>query len=772
MKISLRNSGLVYILLLSIAFHMVNINEFIKAIFAIPGFFIVPYLFGFGIFHIVGHFFNLPDLTKDLISKSIIFWFLGTLLLTIIIVAAQFFGLHILIKNFHILILLTLLITAITNPKSSATIDSIFNINGYSDNKHKVLNLILILSIPIVVIIIAKSYIPFQTNGWAWMNNVMQYQLVIRSIDTGFLMANRIPTIIMILSNSMIFNIDPLSSMWCMPIAATLVFGIGFYLFGYHISKNVQIAILCEFFGLFIMTFNGKIGKNIFTGIPISSSSPTAVIMYATLPILLFFILQYMENLEIRNKKILKENLFLMFFLFIVIIIYFLVGNIDKLTKLTPWSKYCYLVSTIFISFLLVLFLNKFLFTFEKIKHLLFISFIIISVLYLSHPEEAGVYLIIIFLSAGVYFIFKNLMNDYVYIKHISYIIMFIIFVYIFSQILGIIEIETTSPLSKLLYGEKHSSRDFMNFSVKYEYLKYATPTPIFEFLFIGCFVMLLINSNYRNLFVLFMLSITLFIFFLPDTFSTKIFKEITPFMAYTIAFTIYFFIKFPTENIKKGNPNKYFHTLLVLLLIIITLPPTVTPLVERFSTILNQEYYGTTTSYEYYAIKWLKENTGENDRIISDYQTMLIMNPLTNKVWVGDKPMIPEELSKEGYDRMWFIKRDIFLADNSKKAFYSIHNMETEPIHYPEKEYVLYKELGNPRYIVVITPKTSEWIESKDIHPLVFPTLGYINQKHLNLFNNTHYFTRLHNINNLVYIFGINPEPGVPFKLFNNSKS
>lgn len=137
MRIALRNLGLIYITVLSIIFHIVNIDEFLKAIFAIPGFFIVPYLFGFGIFHLVNRFFNFPDTTKDLIPKSIVFWFLGVLLLTIILIVAQFFGLHIIIKNFHVLILLTLLITAITNPKSDTTINTIFNTNEYLNHKLK-----------------------------------------------------------------------------------------------------------------------------------------------------------------------------------------------------------------------------------------------------------------------------------------------------------------------------------------------------------------------------------------------------------------------------------------------------------------------------------------------------------------------------------------------------------------------------------------------------------------------------------------------------------
>lgn len=774
MRISLRRLGFAYVIVLSILFHIININEFIKAILATPGFFIVPYLFGFGIFHIVNRFFNVPNLTKDLVSKSIVFWFLGVLLLTIILIIAQFFGLYAIIKNFHIFILFTLLITIVTNPKSNTTISDISNTNGYLNHKHKLLNLILILIIPTVAIIIAKSYIPFQTFGWGWMDSATQYQPAIRSIYEGFLNDGRPAGIMLILSNSMIFNLDPTSAMWCVPIATNLVFGIGLYLFGYILSKNIQIALLCEFFGLFINTFNGVTGLNIFTIIPLSSSHPAAI-LYGILPILLFFVLHYVGNVETKiiNNKFLKESIFLIFFLFMFTIIYFLSGNINKLTNITPWDRYYVLVATILISFLLVLFLNKFLFTFEKIKHLLFVSFIIVSVFYLFHAEESGVFLTIIFLSAGVYFIFKNLISNRVYIKYISYIIIFITFMYIFSQILGIIEIETTNPLSKLLFGEKYEAMYFMDFSVKYKYLRYANPIPILEFLFIGCFIMAFSKSNYRNLFVLFMLSLTFFIFFFPDAFSRKIFKEITPFMAYIIAFTVYFFIKFLLKFIKKEYYNKYFHILLVSLLIVITLASVVTPFIERFSSIQNQEYHGTTISYEYDAIEWLKENTGENDRIISDYQTMIIMNPLTNKVWIGDKPMMPSELSKEGYDRMWYIKRNIFSSNSSREAFYSIYNMGIEPLHPVEKDYVLYKKIGNPRYIAVITPKTSEWIKrEEDIQPLAFPTLGYVNQKHLSLFDDTYYFTKLYDINNQVYIFGVNPEPGVPFELINNSKS
>ncbi len=41
---------------------------------------------------------------------------------------------------------------------------------------------------------------------------------------------------------------------------------------------------------------------------------------------------------------------------------------------------------------------------------------------------------------------------------------------------------------------------------------------------------------------------------------------------------------------------------------------------------------------------------------------------------------------------------------------------------------------------------------------------------KYLAIFNNTHYFTLLYKDANDIYIFGVNPEPGIPFKIQNDN--
>ena len=245
--------------------------------------------------------------------------------------------------------------------------------------------------------------------------------------------------------------------------------------------------------------------------------------------------------------------------------------------------------------------------------------------------------------------------------RPLFYLLIFSTFVYIVVQKIGLVYIPVTNPLSSLILGKEYLVvlRDF---AYKYNCMRYAHPFPIWELFLAGTFILPLIKWR-KMLPVAFVASSILLFYFLPDSWTFRINRELAPFMAVILAYVTYYMYKLLSRlldhlPIKRENKLRTEGVFFMLLILSISLPLT-QPYIERSSTVIDKSN-GTQSviaSYEYELARWIKENTPKNTRIISDSFTMFILNGLSNRISVVQPAMSTRPLSSEEVEKLSTIK-------------------------------------------------------------------------------------------------------------------
>jgi hypothetical protein len=163
------------------------------------------------------------------------------------------------------------------------------------------------------------------------------------------------------------------------------------------------------------------------------------------------------------------------------------------------------------------------------------------------------------------------------------------------------------------------------------------------------------VNNKQRNFFVLSAFSLALFLYFFPEVFAYRFFREVTPLMAYLISFGLWRI--FDVLDLRKRYSKLIFSTLIILLL----LPSLIVPVYQRYyhsslgDHILSAE--------EYSVSKWLRENTPDNALLISDYVTMQLISTLSNKMLPTPRSYRVDALSQDDIQTIWKIKNMLSIS-------------------------------------------------------------------------------------------------------------
>jgi len=258
----------------------------------------------------------------------------------------------------------------------------------------------------------------------------------------------------------------------------------------------------------------------------------------------------------------------------------------------------------------------------------------------------------------------------------------------------------------------------------------------------------------------------------LPITWTYRIFKELNLFMAYVIAFLLLSLFDYIGRFrirllfIKKSKELRMdaYRLLMLSFLAVILILLLAQPLYYRFSYhckyFPQKEMQTQITIEEWEAALWMRKNLPKNAILISDYFSMWILTPLSNKVWAAEKSMDPPEQVPGLLPQLQYIKHQIFQASSSESAYRAIINIK--PI-WVEEQYVNYIKGNavekNYTWIIVISKRTSEWVRLKDYYGFVWCwEKPEIDEKLVALFQNEHYFKIVYK-NDFLYVITVNEE-------------
>jgi hypothetical protein len=258
------------------------------------------------------------------------------------------------------------------------------------------------------------------------------------------------------------------------------------------------------------------------------------------------------------------------------------------------------------------------------------------------------------------------------------------------------------------------------------------------------------------------MFSLTLLVYFFPDRYTLRAYKELSPFMALVIANSVYHIGRlavkasdyFSRRHIKRLPP--VLSPIYLGLTLILVIPSLVFPVYNRFSfKPPGSQYYSLMADYEYEIAEWLEDHVAENVTIISDYRTMATITPLANKIWTTDKAMNVQDLTEEDQKKITHIKEHIFLAPNPQTAYYATRNL-TIRIPWFETDFIEATRLAPSKLIIILSTRTEKWLEQDGIGDINFPQYGGLNSKYLQNFYDKRYFRLIKNIDDEIYTFEV----------------
>ncbi|MCH8008697.1 MAG: hypothetical protein IIC91_07510, partial [Chloroflexi bacterium] len=198
-----------------------------------------------------------------------------------------------------------------------------------------------------------------------------------------------------------------------------------------------------------------------------------------------------------------------------------------------------------------------------------------------------------------------------------------------------------------------------------------------------------------------------------------------------------------------------------------VVLPALVVPFLQSASTPARVAVYPQVADVEYELAAWFQEHTGENARVVSDSQTMLLLTSLGNKISIAERKFLLEEMSPAGREQMTFIKEAVLGAPTGCAAYAGIRALDgTEPL--PERRYLaaIGQESQEPAYFVVWTAKTFLWATRPEridpvLSPVTVDTMPWWQQGMLP-FRDTRFFRPATQIGHEAYVFEALPAADV----------
>ncbi|RLI98303.1 MAG: hypothetical protein DRP00_02220 [Candidatus Aenigmatarchaeota archaeon] len=725
----------------------INFKAIEISLIALPSFLILPYLFGRSILIAFNKFWHeLGLMPFDPISLFTFSWILGYYLAGILAGILTILHLSFFVKHLSFFMLAITTLTVIHEWLKEGNQRQTFHINP------RILILapfvLLVASLPVATI---KNFLPFPEAVIISTRTdlLAAVQPAYRIWEKGYFPPEgRWPNKLFPYLMLSLYGVEPLQSLWSAPFVLSIMYAFGLFVLAYALSKRLEVAILSVLFGMFTNIHVGWPGQFILR-------FKSEEILYSIFPLVLYSI--YRKVLEIKYRM---SHKFLFFLTFTIVLTFISIHGlftgafigIGTVTSSPEWNFFLMsVIHPILRSFLPLILIPLSLFIKDKSHRGLFLLTCLYSIIfYLWHTDEALLFISVIL----IFIIFCSITLKNNKKRPLIWLLALGTFIYIYTQWIGLLHFPNI-PISAIWNPEIVKNGEDV-FHIKKICFSFAN-REIVRFLLILGGIFTLTSRKKENLLVIAMLSVTLLIYFLPEYHTVRGYKEYAPFMAYTLSYAVYsMYLKIKSFDIRNEKLDKML-SLFILLLILIPIIPTLDdPLIEASIRWSSQGKF--VADYEWEAAEWIRKNLPENVAIISDYETIMILTPLGNKMWITAKGMDVRDLSRNEQCKqvMQIIKYEIFKSNSSENAYLAIQKLRSL-IHVQERSYMSYIGIDPNEldFIVVISSRTVKWIEQEGITDVFEPQYFDVDPKYLQVFNAKH-FKLLYMIDSKLYIFKV----------------
>ena len=510
---SIEFAGFLYIIFSGLFFHVFAFPEIIKAFFALPSLGLIPYLFGKGLFFILNRFFSVRE-ELNVVSRFLYFWFVGFFSLFVT-------GYVLLLKTFNMPLYLTVIFIVCglgTIPKNKVSLKKELQ---FLSGDYRLF--LITIALGLVPILITKYYTEFPLVVHTdWMSIPIDYKSIIQTTQYGIITPfgvdhlcsrNLLNAVI-----SLIFNIDPLSLLWCLPFILPPIVAASSFLFSYLISKKTEIALIAGIVSSLLLSGTQS------TDFPIKYNAGS--IVFALFPLLIYLAYSFFKD-RFENKNI--TGIQSLWGTLATITIIWLVLKYLEMNN-TNWKSDSPLLITcqlIFTTSFVILFLARYI---PILKNYLNPYFLAGGLtLLVIHTFYAIYYVFIISCFLSIHWLLMKKQK----LKIILFLFVAFTFFYIFLQLIGLFYVPNINLISSHLF----STLPPYDLFVKFEWLTNAIGVINIIFISIGG-LFLLLGKN-EDISVISILSLILFFYFSPEAWSYRFLNASVPFIAYAIAHTI-----------------------------------------------------------------------------------------------------------------------------------------------------------------------------------------------------------------------------------------
>ncbi len=740
---TLDSIGLLYILVVGGLCYILPIPEIVKGFLALPGLLIIPYLVGKTTSIFIEKFLRI-DLSLDALSNFIICWCIG--IITMVIIAYFLNYLWLFDAQSYVILILFLMIPSIFYTKKQEHLKMVIKTYG----GHTAIFFSLVIGIVGFFFITYFSPYPYQL-GCDYQTHSYYSTLITEKNFIYMPLTYLLSFSILVSNNIQIFNIsdEPFIFWWAMQFIFFLVYAFGFYLFSYQLSKNKILSLISIIIGVFTL-------HHFYVPIYLFDPAPKAIILIL-FPYLLFVVHNLITQKKISNefeiKKLIKH------ILFIAVVSTFLFLILNWFFRFSFRSNFIYLGQSDYIGIMLLIFIILVLlilkYGFKNMIDRKFL-FLLLSLMFASlfFHISMGFFMCLFIL---LYVLYLILIEKYPRVmKYLGYFLVLFVFLYFLLQEKGILEFQ----LSITLYGSIENPVLFGFQNMKNFLGTLYSPTVIGLFILGGIYS---IFYNKKQHFPPLFLVLIIFIFiFSPIDMIFRLIVFLHPIMAYFVAYGLITTGQILFTNRTHSIYNKHSITSFMVVVLLLSV----------FGNSMNEIYQVLSIkggvlsclhSSLYDVANALKHNTPYNTLILyySPYLEYLQICGLANRphvLYVND-------------NRYQECVNNIFTAQNSLGSYKEIHYLLTTNSSCKSflmgvcfNEYKLRTERYDYEIERMRNSSVAVLITRRDLNTLP--------PKAINKFYNLTYFTPLYNdTQNEIYVFGVNPEPGVPFKIQNNSK-
>ena len=713
--------------------------ELVKAALALPVFALLPILVGSALLRLLPLVNDAAGL--DPFGRALIEWLLGSLALVSLAVTLQLTGQAFLLQRFGLVALALALGGSFVSRVLPARPVRL-RMDGAT-----ALALVAAVLVSFAPKAIAAWHTPFPLVSHNFLDPLFFGQPALRMIEQGYLglenqaHAPGLLTLTAILSQ--LYDVDPLSVLWMGPFLLYAVFGAGLFLWVRAVSGRSTIAFLATGVGLFILT-----GHPLFQATPVILRSNT--LLLALFPLGLYLTHRLVtESSASRQAKI--EGLVA---LQLCVGLLFAAMNGYRFAVLAQEDRVLWMLGVAFAISLPLMEINRSRWRFDAVPAL----FIVIVAFQVFHVFEGA-----IFLTALIAYGLATTLRGSRLELPVAAGLSLVAVGFFLLQDNGVISFPSDFSLaSSFVFGSGYEAFS-VSFNGRAGALQEVLSREVIALLVIGTAGYLVGRSNSYGRAVLIVGALMFLVYLLPDARAARTNRAMVPFFALLVvagANVLGVLVRQAFRRIRRDSP--LLQEVIQFGLVAAVLPALVTPFVDFNRTVPGgQLFHSDITLVEYELADWFREHTGENVRIISDYQTMLIVSSLSNKVSLTERKLFPFEMSDAGREQMSFIKDFVLRARASPAASSYIHSLaDSEPSR--ERRYLEATGMASeePRYFVVWTTQTCLWSSRDGLNPIRrAPFPGRVTPSTVAQFSDPRYFRKVAQFGDRAYIFEVLPE-------------